>query len=994
MTASRMRIMGLTKPQTTIKQTTDVTTASEQSEVIIPDLANEPIAIAESILKYSTVLSEHVLLTIIKGNVTEHINMICQREQLSETVTDALLHSNSGDAALWITKNKQASISASGFDLLIEHASEDKNIRTALLARNDRPDDSFDRVKESISYKLKQDILAAQPNLSDEEADDIAFIQADKTLKADREPINKDVKQELIAQTSNIKQQSGFFEKETSDKRGHISKVFDATTATNSLFIALKEFNDFSQSTYEETLVQAGLDHESYLVLQNLPAKETINLLPLLTVTGLTYRVLITLLNTLENKQLITQLGATNDPETLRYALTDAGNILLEKSHQKVVAAEKHILNALPQSATQLKHILSSNITLNHASKPDKKAMNDDLSVDEKDQKAISPLDDFKLVSDKATSVETDKIRKQALISKTEIKHSKSDDFNTENNHQQKALKPHTLLSTVSQKPLDMVSLPAGLLNEAVLSSKPSVSLSNTSTKVHLAKLKQLAETALFTNQGIISLKEVMKLTFGKEFDVIGSTKIQHLVEDLATINLGLSPDPKFAFKQQEFDDQAVLFRLPQTATTKAKNKVSKNFHTAYLMLHLGMKAAQSDDKIVEVETDIIEKIVLKNPELSKTDKMRLQADMVRLSHSKISLDYIASMLSDLSPKHKENMAHLAFRVVASDDIIETSELNFLLWLYEQLHFSHDQIKQKVEMIRDLPKNVAKNYPEQLLIDILGYPNNTKAISEEKDTQNETAPKSPTKIHVVSSLKTVSTDQEGLDENHIASLREESENSLLHEIFEESLDREDDEDFGYSYLFDDIQDANILKENKSNSLDNKNAEATVNIAGLDKDHQALLLSLLDKENIDWSWFEHRARECQLMGKGAVETLNEWGYDLYNEAVIEYDPFWVNKDFYTDIIDIVEASPENTNNADELCKAPSPQSPTSNEATAEPKAEPAEIIEKQPVRITFDSSKRQQFLEEVLAEKEMNQERFGAIAAAYGLSYDDAFDLLQ
>jgi hypothetical protein len=59
-------------------------------------------------------------------------------------------------------------------------------------------------------------------------------------------------------------------------------------------------------------------------------------------------------------------------------------------------------------------------------------------------------------------------------------------------------------------------------------------------------------------------------------------------------------------------------------------------------------------------------------------------------------------------------------------------------------------------------------------------------------------------------------------------------------------------------------------------------------AGLDNSHTQLLQELLEK--VEWSRDEYQklASSLKLMPDGAIEVINEWAFEVYDEAIIEND----------------------------------------------------------------------------------------------------------
>ena len=58
--------------------------------------------------------------------------------------------------------------------------------------------------------------------------------------------------------------------------------------------------------------------------------------------------------------------------------------------------------------------------------------------------------------------------------------------------------------------------------------------------------------------------------------------------------------------------------------------------------------------------------------------------------------------------------------------------------------------------------------------------------------------------------------------------------------------------------------------------------------GLDAAHAALLGRLLGSEGMDRSELDDFAKNLRLLPDGAIERINDWGFDRFDEALIEED----------------------------------------------------------------------------------------------------------
>ena len=61
-----------------------------------------------------------------------------------------------------------------------------------------------------------------------------------------------------------------------------------------------------------------------------------------------------------------------------------------------------------------------------------------------------------------------------------------------------------------------------------------------------------------------------------------------------------------------------------------------------------------------------------------------------------------------------------------------------------------------------------------------------------------------------------------------------------------------------------------------------------NIDGLDIAHYKLLEQLITQERWDRAEFESMCNALNLMPNGALETINEWSFDRFDDAILEED----------------------------------------------------------------------------------------------------------
>ena len=80
------------------------------------------------------------------------------------------------------------------------------------------------------------------------------------------------------------------------------------------------------------------------------------------------------------------------------------------------------------------------------------------------------------------------------------------------------------------------------------------------------------------------------------------------------------------------------------------------------------------------------------------------------------------------------------------------------------------------------------------------------------------------------------------------------------------------------------------------SVDDSVSDADDGFSGLDAQHKAVASVLITRRQWTDEQFAALADEHQLMAAGALETINEWAFDRFGDALIEeYDDYETNGD---------------------------------------------------------------------------------------------------
>ncbi|WP_319483158.1 DUF2336 domain-containing protein [uncultured Cohaesibacter sp.] len=109
-------------------------------------MAHDDVSVAGPMLQHSPVLTDDDFVKLSQTLPEEHLESIAQRENLSGTVTDALIEN--GTRAVWhkVTQNKGAEITPKGFNTLVNNADGDEILQINLSSRPDITEDAAKRL--------------------------------------------------------------------------------------------------------------------------------------------------------------------------------------------------------------------------------------------------------------------------------------------------------------------------------------------------------------------------------------------------------------------------------------------------------------------------------------------------------------------------------------------------------------------------------------------------------------------------------------------------------------------------------------------------------------------------------------------------------------------------------------------------------------------------------------------------------------------------------
>ena len=239
---------------------------------------------------------------------------------------------------------------------------------------------------------------------------------------------------------------------------------------------------------------------------------------------------------------------------------------------------------------------------------------------------------------------------------------------------------------------------------------------------------------------------------------------------------------------------------------------------------------------MVSAELDQIEAVIRAATDLRPEERTRLSAYAMWLLQDRPRQLAAITKLSKLPVPLRTEAARAAVASVLSDGRVQPAEIRFLEKLYRALGLPQDEVYATLHRgpaSRDEPVTVAEAAPAA---------KDGVAIPQE--------PVVPTTVQI--------------DPARLARLRLETAevSSLL---------------------------AGIFAEEEAPVAPPAVAETTsARFEGLDVAHSELLGAVVDACGLDRATFDTRAKALKLLPDGAIETINDWAFDRFDEPVLEGD----------------------------------------------------------------------------------------------------------
>lgn len=329
----------------------------------------------------------------------------------------------------------------------------------------------------------------------------------------------------------------------------------------------------------------------------------------------------------------------------------------------------------------------------------------------------------------------------------------------------------------------------------------------------------------------------------------ITSAKLRELAETLAKFGLGVVPGPGFSFGADQ--DSMLLFELD--VPTETLEAASPHYRSALLTVALGILVGMADGGLQPAERLSLEGMVANANGVTENERRRLSADLRWLELRPVALASLRRKLAAI-PHERTKIADLLVGVASAGGSHERTEVALLERIYRQLNLDPERL------YAGLHKATAANQDDEPVL-----------LPGEVKPTGYAIPRATTAPPAVSTdqprVQVVPAAPKPVDRRAAIRAETEAAAAILADVFD-------------AHEPDDVPTA--TPGSHSEVLEPRLAN--------------LLQTLLERESWPRADFDQLARELSLIPGAALENLNSWGFDRYDDLLLEDgDPIIVNRD---------------------------------------------------------------------------------------------------
>jgi tellurite resistance protein len=304
----------------------------------------------------------------------------------------------------------------------------------------------------------------------------------------------------------------------------------------------------------------------------------------------------------------------------------------------------------------------------------------------------------------------------------------------------------------------------------------------------------------------------------------------------LDSVNVAIEPDRRYGSGTPQIDDQIFVFKAPNGGPVDP-DRIP--YRVMKAQVEVAVLAAATDGESSHEELVRVIAAIRAGSDLSGVEQARLIAYTVTIFKSPPKQERVLRRLAERTVAEKEAIATAAIAFVGADAKIAPNDVKFLERLHKALGLPKDRVYAELHRIEPaadepVPVSVEKR--------VAGIP-----IPKER----ETLARAPNSVQI--------------DPGRLARVQRETEtvSALLAQIF--------------------VEESGSVPTAPATVADDRQRPS---FEGLDHAHAELVEFLEMKGEISRHEFEERARTLNLLPDGAIERINDWSFDRFDEPLLD------------------------------------------------------------------------------------------------------------
>ena len=334
------------------------------------------------------------------------------------------------------------------------------------------------------------------------------------------------------------------------------------------------------------------------------------------------------------------------------------------------------------------------------------------------------------------------------------------------------------------------------------------------------------------------TMREVIKMV---GFDVPADGKVTSALGDqlgniLDRIDVAIEPDRRYGSGTPQLDDKVFLFKA---AGGGPVDQDRPPYRSMKAQVEVSVLAAAADGEASSDELREVIAVIRAGAALTGVEQARLIAFAVTIFESPPKQARVLRRLTDRTVEEKQAIANAAIAAVGAGENVKQDEVRFLERLHKSLGLPSDGVYSGLHRTTKAPDEPVPITVEKR---VSGIP---------IPKQTETAAIAAASVRI--------------DAGRLAQVQKETQavSDLLTQIF--------------------VEDAETATNSSPADLAVDSASA---FWGLDEAHAELVEYLEIKVQITRQEFEERARYLKLLPDGAIEKINDWAFDRFDEPLLE------------------------------------------------------------------------------------------------------------